>query len=350
MTIYVYEELTASPSANEFPASMWQEGWAMLTAVCRDLAQVDRVIPIVHESRSAAGLVGEPLVWTSELSFEELLDRVDPHGRWLVIAPETDGLLRRRTWAVEERGYPLISAPSPWVELGSDKLRLAQWAGKWSVPTAQTLNESAAEGDGIVAKRRDGAGCTDIYASPATESGLAELRELMAARPGGWVIQPWIDGPTVRWLSQAFVGRGDGAVIALPMADQWIERVAIAGSSLSTFRYVGGRVPADVGLEGNWNESDLVRELFGERSRLAADGCRGFFGLDLVDDGVAQRVVELNPRLTTSYIGYSRWISQASGKPDTMGRLLLGHDLPAIDRDTPAVSFRADGTILDGHR
>ena len=60
-------------------------------------------------------------------------------------------------------------------------------------------------------------------------------------------------------------------------------------------QYVGGRVPLVSELV------DRATEL-GRRAVAAVPGLRGFVGVDLIL-GADDRVVEINPRLTTSYIG-----------------------------------------------
>lgn len=377
MTIYVYEELSASPSANPFCA-MAREGEAMLRSVTRDLSAIDRVIPILHASRDPHQLAGEPIIVNGR-SFEELLDDADPHAGWLVIAPETGGSLRAKTQAVERRGYRLLSPGSAWVALGENKNTLPLWAQSLAFPTFETQDEawqSMGLGDnnpsrdatpaslrqtnsnksaamdlsrdlcrGIVAKRPDGAGAENVFGCPFSEEERIDWPLMLKRLGGDWVYQPWLDGVQVRWQSRAFIGQSDGTVFPLPIADQFVEAIPMEGTPFFRFRYLGGRVPSNhVADSMNGFQQRLLDKL---QSRGSVDSRRGYFGVDMVQAGEMTWLIELNPRLTTSYVGYSHWIARASGRADTMGRLLLGQTPAPLDLETPAVLFRSDGVILD---
>jgi predicted ATP-grasp superfamily ATP-dependent carboligase len=108
------------------------------------------------------------------------------------------------------------------------------------------------------------------------------------------------------------------------------------------FHYRGGRMPAPRGL-GLGGPFDAVR---------AVEGLRGFVGVDFIDpgDGGSPIVLEINPRLTTSFVGLRRlyppgaiaraWLRAAAGEPfaDDLERA-------APDPSRPVLRFSADGTV-----
>jgi hypothetical protein len=156
-----------------------------------------------------------------------------------------------------------------------------------------------------VIKPRDGAGSQATYLVRSADE-LYALRDPLARSPlgGNGIWQPFVAG---RALSVAvLVDAENDAYIPLPPCEQIL-------SQDGRFRYLGGMVPAQ--------EVPIERL---QRAAVAAcksvPGLRGYVGVDLVLPGAnADRplVVEINPRLTTSYLGYSALADENLG-----GRLL----------------------------
>jgi tyramine---L-glutamate ligase len=126
---------------------------------------------------------------------------------------------------------------------------------------------------------------------------------------------------------------GEGQRHGLPAVEQRL-------STDGRFRYLGGRLPLPEPLDHR------ARQL-AERAVHPVQGLHGWFGVDLVlgeaSDGRNDMVIEINPRLTTSYVGLRR-----------LARFNLAEALLAIATDSPLpcwrwrmepVFFRADGQI-----
>jgi predicted ATP-grasp superfamily ATP-dependent carboligase len=336
MKIYVYEELMASPTDPSLSPGMESEARAMLERIVQDLAPIADVVPILHEQRTWSAAEGVPQRRGSGETFSSLIDRAEPDAGWLVIAPETDGVLLQRTQSVEARQRRLLSPGSRMVELGQDKLRFARAFAQWSPPTTESIEEMFHASAGVVAKRRDGAGCQQMVAGQDRQA----IRQYVASRGGDWIFQPWLRSESAWPASVALIGRPDGPPLMLPLAGQRLELLRGPANGLAGFRYAGGVVPA-VPTPGfdTWIE-DIALELVRQVGAFV-----GYVGLDLLM-GTETPLIELNPRLTTSYVGYSHWIARASGRPDAMGRLLIEGRWPEIDPNTPAVHFSAAGAIL----
>ena len=108
-----------------------------------------------------------------------------------------------------------------------------------------------------------------------------------------------------------------------------------------------GRTPAYLGGETFWPHPRAEEAIVAARAAIAAlavalPGVRGYLGVDLVLGPSGATVIEVNPRLTTSYVGLRRSIRE------NLAALILdaaaGRALP--DRVTPAgrCRFRADGS------
>jgi predicted ATP-grasp superfamily ATP-dependent carboligase len=119
---------------------------------------------------------------------------------------------------------------------------------------------------------------------------------------------------------------------ALPACEQRL-------SSDGRFTYLGGRLPIDRELDAR------ARQL-----ALAAAGAlpqpRGYIGIDLVlgepADGSADRVIEINPRPTTSYVGLRR--SSRTNLAAAMLAVMMGES-PDLCFSAEPVEFLADGTL-----
>jgi predicted ATP-grasp superfamily ATP-dependent carboligase len=114
-------------------------------------------------------------------------------------------------------------------------------------------------------------------------------RAVVTARAEGFtgelIVQPFVPGLAV---SVAFLA-GPGDRLALPAAEQRL-------SDEGRFRYLGGRLPLSPDLD------DRARRL-AERAGATIPGLCGYVGVDLVLGAAHDAVIEINPRLTSSYIG-----------------------------------------------
>ncbi len=299
MQVFVYEFASAAEGRGEpLPASIRAEGRAMFTAVRDDLGRV----PGVWVVTLPVGAADE------EAAFRALARGADAT---LVVAPESDGILLRRCRWVEEAGGRLLGPSSAAVRLAGDKRALGQhWAARGvPSPPCEPVERAGRVTFPAVLKPRDGAGsqATFLVGRPEDLEG-----RLAAARAEGFdgraVLQPFVPGTAA---SVAFLV-GPRQTLALPPADQFL-------SSDGRFRYRGGRVPLPADLAGRATEVAW-------RAAAAVEGLRGYVGVDVVlgdaADGSGDAVIELNPRLTTSYLGLRAlasdnlagvWLRVASG-------------------------------------
>ena len=227
-------------------------------------------------------------------TFQQLCHEVDAV---LVIAPETDGILAQRCRQV--RGAPTVSwncTPEA-IELCGDKLRMADHLHAAGIPTIPTQlmdfacppREWTAP---VVLKPRDGAGsCLTFLIRNRLEWNQAAHSYQTANASENSLLQPFIAGKALS------VG------INLSLDGKQRECLLVSEQFLSAderFQYLGGRIPAEISPTIAAEVCELALAVC-----QSIEGLAGYIGLDLIltDDGDI-RVVELNPRLTTSYIGY----------------------------------------------
>jgi predicted ATP-grasp superfamily ATP-dependent carboligase len=269
MRVFVYE-YTCALADGAASESLRAEGRAMLSAVVEDFRRVTGVEVVTL----TAGAGRE--------AFRELARSADCA---LVIAPEFDGLLTERCRWVEEAGGRLLGPSSEAARLTSDKLLTAQHLRAAGVPTPDCAPFPGPVKFPAVLKPRDGAGsqATFLVRNPGEVMFRAEQ-----AAGEGWrgelIVQGYAPGIAA---SVAFL-LGPGRCVPLMPAAQHL-------SDDGRFHYLGGEVPLAVEL----------RERAVRLARAAVEavsGLRGYVGVDVVL-GETDQVIEINPRLTTSYVG-----------------------------------------------
>jgi predicted ATP-grasp superfamily ATP-dependent carboligase len=104
-------------------------------------------------------------------------------------------------------------------------------------------------------------------------------------------------------------------------------------------RYLGGELPLSVGL------AERARAL-AERAVAAMPPATGYVGVDLVlgrePDGSADAVLEINPRLTTSYVGLRA--AATINLAESMWQIANGNMRP-IEFSRQSIEFDANGNV-----
>jgi tyramine---L-glutamate ligase len=331
--IFLYEFVTGggcySHVGSPRHASLLAEGRAMLSAIAADLSRLDDVkldvladacegpspLPAccrVHEVRSQAD---------ERRAIDELAAVAD----WtLLIAPEFQGHLAIRCRAVERAGGKLLGPDARFVALASDKHATAQRLAEMNVRVPQGIALEAGDrfpSDFLypaVLKPRDGAGSLGVRrlhaacASHPVAVGPSRLEEYCAGTP---------------------------ASVALLCGPGRIESLVPCRQHLDGFAYLGGSLPMESCLARRARESAV-------RAVAALGATRGYVGVDLVlgDDpsGADDYVIEINPRLTTSYVGLR---SLAQGNlAEAMIAVAEGRRVELCWKSGP-IQFEASGAV-----
>lgn len=314
MLVFVYEFLSTGAMAGQPGAeSLAREGRAMLTAAVADLAACPGVDVVTMPPGD------------EEAVFRRLARGCD---RALIVAPEFDDLLARRAeWALEE-GCELLGPTPEAIRLTGDKLRLAGHLKRHGVPTPETVpyRPGPCPFDfPAVVKPRFGAGSQDtfqIYDSDGYDAA--------GMTPGEMIVQQeWCRGIYIPASVSLLLGHA-GAVPLMPGLQ---EVFAVDGR----YRYTAGRVPLDARLR------PLAIDL-ATRAAATVPGLRGYVGVDLVlswgGDGV---VIEINPRLTTSYVGLRRLAR--FNVMQTMLNVLAGQLTGPLEYSPGEIVFLPDGSF-----
>jgi predicted ATP-grasp superfamily ATP-dependent carboligase len=339
MRILVYEFATGGGLAGrEVPESLAREGAAMLTAVLEDLSSLPghSLVTTSEERFPRASPEGVEVVTQgggpSEL--DRLLGGAD--AVWL-IAPETGGCLESLARRVERFGKRLVGPGSGAIRRASDKVGLGRRLARHLVPSppailldwganfADAAKAASRLGYPCVVKPPRGAGSQGVSLA-RDESELPSMIEAARAADGRGSV-----------LLQEFVA-GVAASVSLIANRHQARVLALNAQSIGPaprFAYLGGETP-------------LEHPLAGRAAEVALGACRalpglcGWIGVDLVLTDSEAVVIEVNPRLTTAYLGVR------SAVDSNLAGLVLASEDGGLPPPVPLrrhVRFSAEGRI-----
>lgn len=337
MRIFVYEYLSAAGGG---AASLGQEGWAMLSSLVEDfsrLAEVETVTLLDHRAPRDLGHDCRRIASGAEPSaFRKRARRAD---FTLVVAPEFDDLLAKRSeWALEEGSRLLGSSPEG-IRLVSDKAKLGETLRARGIRTPSIVavlsghqRPPTVETYPVLCKPRFGAGCRGVRWIDDADSLAGQLDQAREEAPGtDLLLQTPVPG---RAASVAFL---IGSKRAVPLRAGYQDVRREDGG----FSYRGGAMPLPVDLEDR-----AVR--LSERALKSFAGLKGYVGVDVIlgeaADGSADHVIEINPRPTTAYVGMRRLC--LGNVAETWWRMMQRDPVAALAWRSGSVRFAADGMIM----
>jgi len=336
MRIFVYEYICGGGLAGQpQPESLRREGWAMLTAVLEDFRRCPGVETVTlldsRLSAEVAALSGTKVDLVEPGAEAGLYqERTRAADFTIVIAPEFDFVLLNRCCWTEEVGGRLLGPSAAAVHLTGDKERLAEFWQRHGILTPHLIPLETAYYDikfPIVCKLRHGAGSREMYLALNVHEQYAAIGFMgIQNQP---IVQPFVCG--IPASVSLLIGRSWR--LALPAATQEL-------SDDGRFTYLGGSLPLSDDL--NDRAQHLALRAIG-----LIDGLFGYVGVDLIlgdaADGSGDVAIEINPRLTTSYVGL-RALAKFN-LAETMLALALGKPLPERRYRDGVVRFGADGTV-----
>ena len=266
----------------------------MLRALADDLLAIDNVeLHILADARLAPFWpVGCQVHEVRDIEDELLLlsQLAADCDSTILIAPESDNHLLHRCRWIEKAGGRMQSPDSEYIALAADKSRLAEHLAAAGIPVPKSVTLSADDPPvddvwyPVVLKPLDGAGSVDVR----RVYDAAQLAALRTTRPV-WRVERFRAGIPA---SVAVLCGSDHHVVLQP-GRQLL-------SADESFTYHGGEWPLPPGYQERATQ-------LAHRVVAAMPRTRGYIGIDLVlggaDDGRGDVVIEVNPRLTTSYCG-----------------------------------------------
>lgn len=328
MKILVFEYITGGGLIGQaLPASLAAEGGLMLQALLAELKCQDDIrlcVPLDSRCAVPAQLAEHEIVRVgSGQDVMEMLPALlmDADLFW-PIAPETDGVLQYLVELAAACGTETLVSDAQTIRLCADKYATYQLLARLRLPVVETrlVAEGVAGWAGdVVFKVADGAGCQDSFVLAADQwpAPLALLD-----RPQRYVMQPYRSGQAAS-LSCLFK-QGQGWLLCCNQQQIVLEQglfnlqaclVNVDNPKRNFYRHLVAAI-ADA-LPGLW----------------------GYIGIDVIETPeVGPLVLEINPRLTSSYVG----IRQATGinVAEQVLRLRQGEpNIQATDSQTVTVNL-----------
>ena len=294
MRVFLYEWATGGGLVDQpgaLPESLLCEGAAMLGALAADFVRIEGChVTVLRDMRVIdLALPGVEIidVQSKPVHDEHFANQACQADGTMVIAPEFDRILESTAVAVELANGTLWSPPPKFVRLTASKQRTAEKLASADIPVPEAMllaPEDKPPQDFFypaVIKPIDGAGSQDtqLVTAPHDEPlPYHEPRRLERYYTGLPVSVAVICGWGVRHF--------------LPPCEQVL-------SSDGRFRYHGGRLPLPSGMA-------VRATTLAEQVVSALPYANGYFGIDMIlgreADGTEDVVIEVNPRLTTSYV------------------------------------------------
>ncbi|HEX9261517.1 MAG TPA: ATP-grasp domain-containing protein [Candidatus Bathyarchaeia archaeon] len=305
MQILVYEYVSGGGyAASQIPVSPLAEGYAMLRALVADFKAAGHFIAIVLDSRLAAFYPPLYVDCTTKVSsrFESMAafeTGAKAAEAVYVVAPETDGLLESFVQKAEKAGVASLNSDSAAIKTTVNKPLLKEHIKDLRFATPNSLvfhtHDSIEEIVGdirkelafpLIFKPADGVGCSALSVvndERQVESAIAKLSSYSAL-----LVQEFVRG--IPASVSVYSTGGEALPVSLNQQNVSLETPETDSS------YYGGTIPLDhSSKEKAFSVAKKIVESIG--------GLRGYIGVDMVLTEDKPVVIEVNPRLTTSYIG-----------------------------------------------
>jgi len=281
MRVFVYEHMTAGGIGRDRDSPehpLYREGRAMRDALAADFAQLPGVQVVTFPDGAGRCPPEDMVLLASGCDWS------------VVIAPELEGILAERVAELRDSDCPVLAPTNEAIRLTSDKLALASHWREHGVPTPATTDREPTACDlyPLIWKPREGAGSVATF---RLDSAADAIRARATCEAEGhsapMILQDLVAG---RAASVAFLCGPSGNVPLAPCFQSL--------SDDGRFKYLGGELPIQ-------DEPARRAVTLAQRAVDCVPGLLGYIGVDLVlgESASEDRAIEINPRLTTSYVG-----------------------------------------------
>ena len=288
-------------------------------------AMVDATLPVTEMPRFSEHVTVEKIA--SGKSQSSLLAMASEADQIILIAPETHNILFQTIIAVEQAGFGdrLVNCPTPFIRAASDKQITCLMLAAAGIPTPAgcTLATGGNLPTGFrlpaVLKSRTSAGCAGLimirdrsdFVTPETD------KRLECHVPGI---------PS----SVCCLCRADSIVPLLPLEQVFTDAQQPV--------YIGGRLAHK---DYHARMQSLAVRSINALNKTTRSRARGWVGVDMIlgsrDDEHDDRVLEINPRLTTSFVGLSR--AQRGGLIHPLLNHVQGEEIDIAPWNTEVCEF-----------
>lgn len=311
--IFIFEFVSGGGfSRRKIPTSLFCEGFGMLRSIIADFKALDFEIYTILDHR---------IFFLSNFLQADIVRKVNENDDYatifkdivnkcnytFIIAPETSNLLYNLTKIVKNCNKTALSTNLNGIKYGTSKIKTYHlFKSKkilsprtYSIPHKRThfdkdfiIQKFKKLKSSIVIKPEDGVGAESIYYFEKESQLLNFLNDIDTNldKNRSYILQEFIDG---RNLSISLIGAPncDENPIILSVNSQDINIKNL------TPEYLGGYTPVS-------NYKGIIEKLSSILNKINILKIEGYFGIDFIEQQNGSfHFIEINPRLTTSYIG-----------------------------------------------
>ncbi len=307
MKLFVYEHITSGALIDQdLPASLAHEGDEMLSAVLHDCHCLPTVaVSILRDSRLSktdnnkrlrCQLVSDPIQFQI-LWLQCLIDA----DAIIIIAPETGHVLADLQQQALDHGKTILGCQPSAISITTNKLRCEQQLNNHNIASpksylaSQWPQQNFEYPDGYIVKPVDGAGCIDTLIFDTAIELKYYLSQQHSEALQHTIVQPYIQGVPA---SLSLLISDDG-ILVLAINSQKINRKS------NTLIFTGCVVN---GIHETLFSLAQATQL-AQQIHQSIPGLWGFVGVDIILSNNTATVIDINPRLTTSYVGLQQSLS-----------------------------------------
>ncbi len=288
MNILIFEYITGGGMIDcVLPSSLVREGDLMLKALVNDFeALPDTNVSALRDYRLSNKLISaNDIIIRPEQSYIEKLEKLTKHiDALLIIAPETNRILASLCERYSNQAFTLLNSNVESIQLTSNKYDTFKYLQAYSIaqiPTYLSNEIEALHTDQFVMKPIDGVGCENLsllHSRNDLEHALAQHSDQE------FIIQPFVQGEHASLSLICW----DGECLLLSCNEQCL------------IEQKGGLVLKKCKV--NAFEKSQFKP-FSKKLVQVLPSLRGYIGVDILITDNEILLVEINPRLTTSYVG-----------------------------------------------
>ncbi len=310
--IFIFEFISGGGlNKVNIPTSLFCEGFGMLRSIIMDFKAIDCEIHTMLDSR---------VFFLSEFLLADNIKKVNSFDNYItifkncvnkckytfVIAPETSKILYNLTKIVKKHDRIILSTNLRGINYGTSKISTYKIFKKKKILTPKTyiiplknnkldlnfiLHKFRELKCPIVIKPDDGVGAESIHYFENEPQILEFLMNynVKTEKRRKFLLQEFIEGKD---LSISLIGTPqlNTNPIILSVNSQYIDIKSLKSE------YIGGYTPIE-------NYNDVIEKLMVITRKLNNLNIEGYFGIDFIENKNSFNFIEINPRLTTSYIG-----------------------------------------------
>jgi predicted ATP-grasp superfamily ATP-dependent carboligase len=313
LNLLIFEYVSGGGYANmKLSSSILSEGYGMLRSLISDCKAAGHNVTTLLDSRlkefnppnEADKIVSVSSPHELSAKLKELSSVADAV---YVIAPESGQVLEKLVENIETSGGTSLNCEIDAIKRVSNKMTVYETLERMGLKVPETVLLDIHEKTGnikrltkelgypMVFKPLDGVSCSGL-SLVKNSCGIAAAVKKVARESISkhFIAQKLIRGKAA---SACVISTGDKA-LSVTLNRQLVT----LGSPDEESGYYGGVVPLDHSLE-----KEALRAA--QRVVEAVSGLKGYFGVDIILANEGPVVIEVNPRLTTSYVGLKRVVN-----------------------------------------